>query len=173
MCALLLPTSIQQTLCIPRSRCQNNELCIRQCFWWKVKDTTLYSISTNETWLVLFTLFSSVHTGRRLKFWLSPLSRFKWSVRGRQYVYYMYIAWNHINKNCILFHVFCVSSVLLSSDLTFSRIPGDQGGPLFFRLRILFFGGGFTYKLVYYNLYLEYKFVSKRVWIYKFLCTKP
>jgi hypothetical protein len=59
-------------------------------------------------------------------------------------------------------HFFCVSSVLLGTDLTYSHVPGDQGGPIFSDLRF-FFGGHFTYKLVYYNLYFGYKFISERV----------
>jgi hypothetical protein len=35
------------------------------------------------------------------------------------------------------FHVFCVYSVLLSTDLTYSRIPGDQEGPIFFDMIFL------------------------------------
>jgi hypothetical protein len=31
------------------------------------------------------------------------------------------------------FHVFCMYSVLLSTDFTYSRIPGDQAEPIFFR----------------------------------------
>ena len=31
------------------------------------------------------------------------------------------------------FHVFCMYSVLLSTDLTYSCVPGDQGGPILFR----------------------------------------
>jgi hypothetical protein len=34
--------------------------------------------------------------------------------------------------------VFRVYSVLLSTDFMYSRIPGDQGGPTFFRLQIFF-----------------------------------
>ncbi len=41
---------------------------------------------------------------------------------------------------------------LLSTNSTYSRIPGDQGGPVFFRW--IFFGGLFMFKLEYYNLYL-------------------
>ncbi len=63
------------------------------------------------------------------------------------------------------FHVFLMYSVHLSTDFTYSHVPGDQGGPIFIRL-MNFFGGRFTYKLVYYNLYLGYKFVSKHVQIY-------
>jgi hypothetical protein len=62
----------------------------------------------------------------------------------------------------LFFHVFCDSLVLLSTDLTYSRIPGDQGGPIFFRLKDIFCGH-FTNKLVQYNVYLGYKFVSDRV----------
>jgi hypothetical protein len=29
-------------------------------------------------------------------------------------------------------------SVLLSTDFTYSRVPGDQGGPIFFRLKEFF-----------------------------------
>jgi hypothetical protein len=50
------------------------------------------------------------------------------------------------------FRVFRMYSVLLSTDFMYSRIPGDQGGPIFFRLKD-FFCGRFMYKLVYYNLY--------------------
>jgi hypothetical protein len=34
--------------------------------------------------------------------------------------------------------VFCVYSVLLSNDFTYSRVPGDQGGPIVFRLEKFF-----------------------------------
>ncbi len=57
----------------------------------------------------------------------------------------------------IFFHLFCVSLVPHSTDLMHSHIPGDQEGPILFRLMI-FFGGPFTCKLVYYILYLGYKF---------------
>ncbi len=36
------------------------------------------------------------------------------------------------------FHVFCVNSVLLSIDFTYFPVPGDQGGPIFFRQNIFF-----------------------------------
>ncbi len=36
------------------------------------------------------------------------------------------------------FHVFHVSLILLSTDLMYSRVPGDQEGPLFFRLKKIF-----------------------------------
>ncbi len=45
-----------------------------------------------------------------------------------------------------------INFFLLSTDSTYSRVPGDKGGPIFYRLGI-FFGTHFTYKLVYYNLY--------------------
>jgi hypothetical protein len=57
----------------------------------------------------------------------------------------MYIVQIHINTNCIL-HKACVLHVLCS-DLTYFHIPGDQGGPLFFRL-IFFSTVVLTYKLV-------------------------
>jgi hypothetical protein len=40
---------------------------------------------------------------------------------------------------------------LLSTDSMYSLVPGDRGGPIFYRQE--FFGARFTYKLVYYNLY--------------------
>ncbi len=70
--------------------------------------------------------------------------------------------------NIFIFHVFLRSLVLilpvphvrgvysgsffflLSTDSRYSRVPGDQGGPIFFRHKD-FFGGCFTYRLVYYN----------------------
>jgi hypothetical protein len=33
----------------------------------------------------------------------------------------------------LFFCVFHVYSVLLSTDFTYSRVPGNQGGPMFFR----------------------------------------
>ncbi len=56
-----------------------------------------------------------------------------------------------IDSTCFLrtLGLFSFSLVLI---LRISRIPGDKGGPIFFRLRI-FFKARFTYKLVYYNLY--------------------
>ena len=51
--------------------------------------------------------------------------------------------------------MFRVTFVLLSIDLTYSRIPGDQGGPLFFKLEEFFSGGRFTYKWVEYNFFLD------------------
>jgi hypothetical protein len=39
------------------------------------------------------------------------------------------------------FHVFCLYSVLLSTDLMYSRVPVDQGGPIFFRLETSFLAG--------------------------------
>jgi hypothetical protein len=47
---------------------------------------------------------------------------------------------------------------------------GIKGGLIFLDFRI--FGSHFTYKSVYYNLYIGYKFVSKPVQIYKLLCAK-
>jgi hypothetical protein len=47
----------------------------------------------------------------------------------------MYIAWDRIIKIYTFFHVFSMYSVLLSADFTYFRAPGDQGGPIFFRLR--------------------------------------
>jgi hypothetical protein len=52
-------------------------------------------------------------------------------------------------------------SVLLNTDFMYSNILGIKGEFLF-RLE-MFFAGHFRYKLVYYNLYFGYKFVSKRV----------
>ncbi len=40
----------------------------------------------------------------------------------------------------------------LGTDSMYSRVPGDKGGLIFFKLRI-FFGARFMYKLMYYNLY--------------------
>jgi hypothetical protein len=66
----------------------------------------------------------------------------------------MYTAWDHIIQIEYIFsHVFCRSLVLiqpvfhvhrvyrgsfflLSTDSTYSRIPEDKGGPLFFQTRI-------------------------------------
>ncbi len=44
----------------------------------------------------------------------------------------MYIAWDCINTNCILiFSMFCLLSILLSTDFTCFCVTGDQGGPIF------------------------------------------
>ncbi len=63
---------------------------------------------------------------------------------------------------------------LLSTDSTYSRIPGDKGGQIFFRL---FFGTRFTYKMLYYNLYHVsnfYAFVTIghviQIVIHQFVC---
>jgi hypothetical protein len=53
--------------------------------------------------------------------------------------------------------IFC----LLSTDSTYSHVPGDKGGSVFFRLKF-FFGTRFTYKLVYYNLYHLSDFTRNR-----------
>ncbi len=70
----------------------------------------------------------------------------------------MYFVWDRIIQIEYFFHVFLRSLVLilpvprirgvyrgsiffLSTDSTYSRVPGDQGG--------IFFGGRLTYKLVY------------------------
>ncbi len=59
----------------------------------------------------------------------------------------------------LILRVFCICRVyrglvffLLGTDSTYFRVPGDKGGPMFFRFQI-FFGARFMYKLVYYNLY--------------------
>ncbi len=45
-----------------------------------------------------------------------------------------YIVWDRIIQIVYLFfHVFCKYSVLLITDFTYSRVPGDQGGPNFFQ----------------------------------------
>jgi hypothetical protein len=72
----------------------------------------------------------------------------------------MYIACNHRNTNCILFP--CVSSVysiLLSTDFTYSHVPGDQGGPIFFRLQDF---RGWSFYILF---GIGYKFVSEHVQI--------
>ncbi len=51
---------------------------------------------------------------------------------------------------------------LLSTDSTYSHIPGDKGGPIFSDLQN-FFGARFTYKLVYYNLYHVSNFMQNRL----------
>ncbi len=38
----------------------------------------------------------------------------------------------------LFFHVFCVYSILLSTDFKYSHVPGDPGGPIFFRRKKLF-----------------------------------
>jgi hypothetical protein len=50
----------------------------------------------------------------------------------------------------IVYFFSCVLHVL-STDSRYSRLPGDQAGPIFFRLCIFFTAAGFMYKLVYYN----------------------
>ncbi len=53
--------------------------------------------------------------------------------------------------------IFCIHRVyresifLLSTDSTYSHVPGDKGGSIFFVKN--FFGARFKYKLVYYNLF--------------------
>jgi hypothetical protein len=82
----------------------------------------------------------------------------------------MYIAWDHINTNCILIFSMCFactpySSVLILRIIAYLRI---KGGHFILYLRN-FYGGHFTCKLVYYNLYFGYKFVSECVQIYAIL----
>ncbi len=63
-------------------------------------------------------------------------------------VEYTYIVKNCINTNCVLFS--CISH-LLSTDLMYSCVPGDQGGLIFSDIAI-FPASIFIYKLIYYNL---------------------
>jgi hypothetical protein len=50
----------------------------------------------------------------------------------------MFIAWDRMIQIVYLFfHVFCMYSVLLRTDFTYSCVPGDQGGPFFFRQEIV------------------------------------
>ncbi len=53
-----------------------------------------------------------------------------------------------------------INYYLLSTDSTSSCVPGDQGGPFFFR-RDFFFISHLTLKLVYYNLYYMSNFYAK------------
>ncbi len=84
---------------------------------------------------------------------------------------YMYIPWKHIDTNCIhFFLVFCVSLVLLSTDVSYSRIPGDQGGPLFFRPSFLLRTNWYTTICILdTNLHPN---VSKFTQINKLVCAK-
>jgi hypothetical protein len=54
-----------------------------------------------------------------------------------------------------------INFFLLSTDSTYSHVPGDQGGPIFFLDFRNFFGGHFMYKLEYYNLYHVSDFTQK------------
>ncbi len=60
---------------------------------------------------------------------------------------------------------------LLSTDSTYSRVPGDKGGPIFSDLRIIS-GACFTYKLVYYNLYHVSNFRWNVQFLHKIECIK-
>ncbi len=72
------------------------------------------------------------------------------------------------NTNCTLLKTFV--SPVLSTDLTYSRIPGDHGRPLFSDLRIVL--AIVLCTNLYYNLYLGYKIVSKLVQNDKLVCAK-
>ncbi len=58
----------------------------------------------------------------------------------------------------------------LSTDSTYSRVPGDNVGPFFFRR--FFFGAHFMYKLVYYNLYYVSNFTQNRPIFTRIECSK-
>jgi hypothetical protein len=66
----------------------------------------------------------------------------------------MFLQVPSINSTCFprMWGLSGINFFLLSTDSTYSRVPGDLWGPIFFRLGILF-GARFMYKLVYYNLY--------------------
>jgi hypothetical protein len=61
------------------------------------------------------------------------------------------------------FHVFCLYSVLLSTDSTYSRVPGDEGGLIFFKRD--FFWWSFYVQIGL--LHFRFKIVSEHVQIYK------
>jgi hypothetical protein len=51
----------------------------------------------------------------------------------------MYIVWDRIIQiEYNFFHVFRMKTGFLSTDSTYSRIPGDHGGSFFFRLKEFF-----------------------------------
>ncbi len=84
--------------------------------------------------------------------------------RGQLYVHHLK---PYYYKLYTFSHVFRMSVVLLSTDLAYSCLPGDQGGPIFSDLRKDFFRQLFYVQIgIYYNLYLGYKFLSERVKIY-------
>jgi hypothetical protein len=71
------------------------------------------------------------------------------------------------------FHVFCMYSIHLSTDIIYSCIPGGQGGPFFFRhdffWRLFYVQIGvlqfvsrvqFYAKLIGTNLYVTYVYIS-------------
>ncbi len=51
----------------------------------------------------------------------------------------------------IFSHVFCMKTGFLSTDSTYSHVPGDQGGSILFQTNG-FFWRSFLYKLAYYSL---------------------
>jgi hypothetical protein len=78
------------------------------------------------------------HGGLTQMRWIMSHDKWVMASAPEQGVDYVHCLGLYEYKLYTFFHVFCVYFVLISTHFTYSRVPGDQGGPIFFRLQKLF-----------------------------------